>query len=84
MAIDSTANKFKESSKDSWMTSQTKPVSQSSTISPKGSKMDVKLVFSFGQDSVMKNAYTGHLSGGNVITDKAAHMESHTIAKAVA
>lgn len=84
MAITTKANKYKESSKDSWMTAQTKPVSKNNVISTAGQNMVSKLVMPFGVDAITKNVYTGHFSGGDVITNKAKHMESHTIAKTVA
>ena len=77
--IKTTVNKAKESSKDSWMTSQTKTVNGNQSVIKTTANRP-----SMGSDSVTKNIYTGHFSGGDVITDKAAHMESHTVVKTVA
>lgn len=77
MAIHTTANKYKESGKDGWMTSQTKPVGGNrSVIETTANKAHMS------SDSITKNVFSGHFSGGNVIKDAASHKESHPINKA--
>lgn len=69
--IKSSANKYKDSVKDSWMKSQTNPVGAGSQI-----KTTVNLP-SFGKDLVTKNVYKGYLGGNkDVIKDAANHRES--------
>lgn len=65
MAIKSSANKYKESSKDSWKSSQATPSgSRHGVINTKVS------LGSFGTDSVTKGAYNSHLPNHkNVIKD---------------
>lgn len=60
--INTKSNKYKETSKDSWMTSQTKPVNGNQDVI----KTTVTMK-SFGADSMTSGVYSKHPSSSDVI-----------------